>query len=83
MKTIEDFWIDASKALPELIQDENYSENVLAVCNGQLAVMCLIYIPGDDGGYWWANCNGELDGDAAIDDEYEVTYWMHKPKVKL
>ena len=74
-------WIDANKLTPELIKDEDYSENVLAVCNGQLSVMCYCYIPGEDGGYVWANCNNRIDGDAEFDDNYEVTHWQSFPSL--
>ena len=74
-------WIDANKETPELIKDEDYSENVLAVCNGQLSVMCYCYIPGEDGGYFWANCNNRIDGDAEFDDNYEVTHWQNFPSL--
>ena len=74
-------WIDAKKKQPELIAGENYSANVLAVLNGQLAVMCYCYIPGEDGGFVWANCNGNIDGDADFDDDYKPTHWQPFPKL--
>ena len=74
-------WIDAKKETPKLIKDEDYSENVLAVCNGQLSVMCYCYISGEDGGYVWANCNEKIDGDAEFDDNYEVTHWQSFPSL--
>lgn len=78
----DDLWIPADLETPKLIENENYSENVLAICNGVLAVMCYCYIPGDDGGFVWANCNGDINGDAEFDDDYNVTYWQYLPKSK-
>jgi hypothetical protein len=75
------FWVDAKKETPQLLENENYSPNVFAVCNGQLSVMCYCYIPGEDGGYVWANCNGKIDGDAEFDDNYEVTHWQSFPSL--
>lgn len=72
-------WIDATKQTPDLIEGKDYSENVLAVINGHLGVACYCYIEGDDGGFVWANCYNDLDGDAEFDDEYDVTWWMPKP----
>lgn len=74
-------WIDASKKTPDLIEGKDFSENVLAVINGHLGVACYCYIGGDDGGFFWANCYDTLDGDAEVDDEYDVTYWMPKPSL--
>jgi hypothetical protein len=77
----KEHWIDAEKETPQLIDKENYSPNVLAVCKGQLSVMCYCYIDGEDGGFVWASCNGNIDGDAEFDDNYEVTHWMYLPKI--
>ncbi len=78
-------WIDAEIEQPELIEDQNYSKNVLAICGGQLMVMCYCYNLSDDDderGFFWANCNGQIDGDAEFDDDYDVTYWHHFPSVE-
>jgi hypothetical protein len=50
-------WQDAKKSQPEL-NDNNHSENVLAICNGKLMVMCYCYNPSEDEserGFFWAN----------------------------
>ena len=77
-------WIDANKQTPELIKDENYSKNVLAFCNGQLMVMCYCYNPSEDDaerGFFWSNCNGQIDGDAEFDDDYDVKFWQPLPSI--
>ena len=74
-------WIDATKEQPTL-NEKDHSENVLAICNGQLMVMCYVYISGEDGGFFWANCNGDINGEAEFDDDdYEVEYWQYLPKL--
>ena len=81
----ENTWIDAKKEKPKLLENENYSLNVLAISNGCLMVMCYCYNPSDyeDGGFFWANCNGKIDGDAEFDDDYDVTHWQHFPSVEV
>jgi len=74
-------WIDCKERTPELIDGEDYSENVFAIADGILMIMCYCYIPGDDGGFVWANCNNKIDGDAEFDDEYEVIKWKPIPKI--
>lgn len=76
-------WISTKKQTPELIEGENYSENVFAVKNGQLAIMCYCYIPGEGGGFVWADCGGNIDGDSEFDDDYDVTYWQPLPKLPI
>ena len=76
-------WQDATKSQPKL-NDENHSENVLAICNGQLMMMCYCYNPSEDDaerGFFWSNCNGQIDGDAEFDDEYDVTFWQYLPSI--
>jgi hypothetical protein len=78
-------WINAIDEQPNLINDENYSPNVLAICNGQLMIMCYCYNPSEDDaerGFFWANCNGQIDGDAEFDDEYDVTFWQYLPSIE-
>lgn len=78
-------WISTKIALPELLPNENYSKNVLAFCNGQLMIMCYCYNPSEDdseNGFFWANCNGQIDGDAEFDDEYDVKFWQPLPSVE-
>lgn len=74
-------WIDVKERTPDLIEGKDYSENVLAVLNGRLAVMAYCYIKDDDGGwfYAWANCYGNIDGECEWDDNYNVTHWMPLP----
>jgi hypothetical protein len=77
-------WIDANEKQPLLVENEDYSPNVLAICNGQLMVMCYCYNPSEDDserGFFWANCNGQIDGDAEFDDEYDVTFWQYLPSI--
>lgn len=77
-------WISSSEQLPTLIEGEDYSENVLAIVEGyaNIQVMCLLYIQEEDesSGYVWANCYGKIDGDAEMDDEYNVIAWMPLPE---
>ncbi len=78
-------WINANEEQPLLIENEDYSPNVLAICNGQLMVMCYCYNPSEDDaerGFFWANCNGRIDGDAEFDDEYDVKFWQYLPSVE-
>ena len=77
-----DGWISVKDRLPDLIEGENYSENVWTICDGERMVMCLCYNPSEDEnerGYFWANCNGEIDGDAEHDDNYYPTHWQSFP----
>ena len=77
-------WIDVNEKRPELINNKYYSPNVLAICNGQLMVMCYCYNPSEDEserGFFWSNCNGQIDGDAEFDDEYDVTFWQYLPSI--
>jgi len=78
-------WIDANEEQPLLVENEDYSPNVLAICNGQLMVMCYCYNPSEDDaerGFFWANCNGQIDGDAEFDDEYDVAFWQYLPSIE-
>jgi hypothetical protein len=80
-----DRWIDANEAQPLLVGREDYSPNVLAICNGQLMVMCYCYNPSEDDaerGFFWVNCNGNIDGEAEFDDEYDVTFWQYLPSIE-
>jgi hypothetical protein len=80
-----DRWIDANEAQPLFVENEDYSPNVLAICNGELMVMCYCYNPSEDDaerGFFWANCNGNIDGEAEFDDEYDVTFWQYLPSIE-
>ncbi len=85
-KSPKNGWIDASKQTPDLLENENYSENVWAICNGQRMVMCYCYNPSEDDserGYFWANCYGQIDGEAEFDDDYDVKYWQPFPSIEV
>jgi hypothetical protein len=77
-------WINARIEQPKL-NEYNYSENVLAICNGQLMIMCYCYNPSEceeEAGFFWTKCS-ELDGDCEMDDEeYDVTHWQYLPSIK-
>ena len=75
-------WISVKDKLPEIIKGKDYSENVLACCNGELMVVTRSFNYDDNGNYswFWANCYGNIDGDGEIDDDYEITHWMPLPK---
>ena len=78
-------WINAMDEQPNLIEKENYSPNVLTFCNGQLMIMCYCYNPSEDDaerGFFWANCNGQIDGECEWDDEYDVKFWQPLPSVE-
>ena len=72
-------WIDPKDELPELLPGCDYSNNVLAQVEGftETQVMCLLFIPDDEGGwgYVWANCYGDINGEAEWDDDYVVIGW--------
>jgi hypothetical protein len=69
-------WISVKERLPE----ENV--NVLAVESGTVKVMALCYAADDDNnmGWIWGEVYDGLDGDAYMDDDYNVTYWMPIPE---
>jgi hypothetical protein len=68
-------WIPVSEKLPE------HENNVLAVLDGQVCIMCYLTIR-QSGEYFkeWAKIYDALDGDAYLDDEYYPTHWMEVPK---
>jgi hypothetical protein len=70
-----DGWIPVSEKLPE------HENNVLAVLDGQVCIMCYLTIR-QSGEYFkeWAKIYDALDGDAYLDDEYYPTHWMEVPK---
>ena len=79
---MEQKWISVDEKLPETKKENDYwSENVLAWCNGRLHVMAYGYIDeGDEGcGYVWANCYNDIEGDPVWDDNYQPTHWMPLP----
>jgi hypothetical protein len=86
-----DGWISVKDRLPKTIfqpySDFEYSENVFAVCDGKLKILCLCYgkfetAEGEQYGYWWANCYGNIFCEhAEWDDDYQPTLWMPLPKL--
>jgi hypothetical protein len=70
-----DGWIPVSEKLPE------HENNVLAVLDGQVRIMCYLTIR-DSGKYFkaWAMVYDALGGDAHFEDEYYPTHWMEVPK---
>ena len=70
-----DRWTPVSEKLPE------HENNVLAVLDGQVRIMCNLTIR-HSGGYFkaWAMVYDALGGDAHLDDEYHPTHWMEIPK---
>ncbi len=71
-------WINGKKQTPALIDGEDYSKNVYAIVNGIVDIACYCYIAGE--GFAWASCNGEINGDAEFDDDYDVTFWQPIPE---
>ncbi len=80
-------WIDIKDRLPDYKKNPDGSEadNSEKVFtkdkNGNLYIMELWYEQ-DAEGCLWANCYGDIDGDAEIDDDYAeiITHWMPLPK---
>lgn len=81
-------WIDVKEKIPVYIKysdgsEADNSEKVFTKDkNGNLYVMELWY-ERDADGWLWANCYGDINGDAEIDDDdYAeiITHWMPLPK---
>jgi hypothetical protein len=72
---VEPKWIPLSEKLPE------HENNVLAVLDGQVCIMCYLTIR-QSGEYFkeWAKVYDAFDGDAYLDDEYHPTHWMEIPE---
>ena len=68
-------WIKVTDRLPES------DMNVLAVSGGKVKVMALCQIDDDEEntGLIWGQVYDSLDGEAYVDDAYEVTHWMPLP----
>jgi hypothetical protein len=74
-------WIKVTDKTPDLLPDKDYSENVLAVCDGNLHVMIYGYVEdGEQGGWVWSDCYGDINGEGEWDDDYQPTHWMPLPK---
>lgn len=82
-REVNDWFYPEKGEYPEMVENENYSLNVLAEVEGMndIQVMCYCYIPGEDGGFIWANCDKKLDGDAEFDDNYIVKKWKPIPVI--
>jgi hypothetical protein len=74
-KDAPDGWTPVSEKLPE------HENNVLAVLDGQVCIMCYLTIR-QSGEYFkeWAKVYDAFDGDAYLDDEYHPTHWMEIPE---
>jgi hypothetical protein len=75
-------WIEITKELPKFIDGKDYSENVLVWNNNELEIMtyCKGYDDNNEWGYYWANADKKIDGDAEWDDNYAPTHWMPLPQ---
>lgn len=69
-------WIKTKENLP----DEGV--NVLAIEFGKIKIMALCRIDDDDNntGLIWGQVYDGLDGDAYVDDAYDVTHWIPLPE---
>lgn len=57
-----------------------HSEPVLAVADGKLMVLAYCFIEaGEDSGWAWCNCYGNINGDPEFDDVYNPTLWTPIP----
>lgn len=68
-------WISVNDNLP------NHELNVLAILDGQLAVMA--YFDFMEEGVTqkvWGYCYDNINDDAVFDDNYYPTHWMELPK---
>lgn len=73
-------WISVEDRTPAPIKGKDWSENVLAFCEGRLMVMAYCWLTdGENSGWTWCNCYGDINGDPEFDDEYSPTYWMPLP----
>lgn len=71
-------WISVKERLPEIIDGKDYSENVLAVINNTLFIMCYCFI---DNGWVWTNCYGNIEEEGIFDDDYYPTHWQPLPEL--
>lgn len=68
------FWRDVNKELPPFLEGKDYSANVWGWDGNNLLVVSLFYV--DEEGYTWANCYGDVFGEAEFDDEYAIKAWQ-------
>ena len=78
-------WISVEDGTPEMLEGENYSKNVFAICKELhgLQVFCYCYNPSEtdnERGFFWANCYQNIDGECEFDDNYTITHWQKKKK---
>lgn len=67
-------WISVRDRTPDFVKDKDYSENVWATDGDRVFVMAYCYVANE--GFFWANCNMVVDGEAEFDDDYGITHWM-------
>ncbi len=75
-------WVSVDERKPDTVGDTDWSLNVLAICDGKLMVMSYGYIDGEgeESGWVWANCYGDINGDSEWDGDYSPTHWMPLPQ---
>ena len=78
-------WISVEDGTPEMLEGENYSKNVFAICKELhgLQVFCYCYNPSEtdnERGFFWANCYQNIDGECEFDDNYTITHWQPLPE---
>lgn len=77
---MDNIWIRTQDKKPPIVLGADHSENVLAICEGIMRVMAYCYIDdGDNGGWNWCDCGGDIHGDPEFDDDYKVTHWQPLP----
>jgi Protein of unknown function (DUF551) len=78
----EDKWIDAVKQWPDIKKD-GCSDNVLAIEDGELKIMCLAELKDDDNNWCtaWCNCYGDINGEGEFDEQYNPTHWQPLPQL--
>lgn len=73
-------WISVEDSLPDYFPNCDFSSNVFTTNGKQVFVMARYY-DHDAAGWMWANCHGNIFGDAELDDDYsDITHWMPFPK---
>jgi hypothetical protein len=76
-------WISVEDSLPDYLDGEDYSANVFTTDGHSLCVMSRHY-DYDAEGWMWANCYGDIHGDAELDDDYsQITHWMPLPALPV
>jgi hypothetical protein len=70
----DDFWHNVNDELPKFIEGKTYSENVFAICKELQGIQVFAFCHMMTSNVW-ANCYGNIDGDAEWDDNYTITHW--------